>query len=535
MKTWCLCLASGLEYLHLNKVQYVKIDACDIFCGEQGQIVISAFNFESWITGAPPSGAYKAENSYPQEYLEPIKDKFPLDIFSLGLVFGQMLVALAGSKYATFLSLWDDKYSGLHGRNFIDMGAVFDGLYTWPGSPSIEIVSMYIKCVAPMLRPQSWKRPGVKDVIIILSRRLEEWVGPTDSCSCWDTEVDMSTLPEFGWQQNKEQYLFDASAETTLEVTERGTLGRGRTGEVEEVTVPGFDVAMARKRIFLTRVNASSNRLKAAIRTEIEHLRLLDHRHIVRMVGCYQEPSGRNNTNFFVLMHPAGDTDLRIFLEHTCKQASTKDMDRHSEWISNWYTCLATAVAHIHFHGIHHEDIKPANIVHVGERVYLTDFSSSRKISSWDETSTESPTAATRLFAAPEALYDNDVRLRHGSQTDMYSLGSVFAEMLVVETGGFIDGLREYVFTKTKYPQSYHLVTKRLQTYFRNTTRASFYDQIIAAMLQDDRKARPNAQKLVDGLCRMPTLNSNRTCGCHRTRWDGRDVGALPHQNEGRF
>jgi serine/threonine protein kinase len=76
------------------------------------------------------------------------------------------------------------------------------------------------------------------------------------------------------------------------------------------------------------------------------------------------------------------------------------------------------------------------NIIYRSGDVLFTDFGSSRELLLDDATSTESPALATRLFAAPEALMDEDGNIgRHGYKTDVFSLGFVFAEMLWVLDG----------------------------------------------------------------------------------------------------
>lgn len=100
----------------------------------------------------------------------------------------------------------------------------------------------------------------------------------------------------------------------------------------------------------------------------------------------------------------------------------------------------------MHSQRIHHEDMKPQNIIHRGERIYFTDFSSSRSFEAGQATSTANPARASRLFAAPEAFYPNDGTLvRHGSKTDVFSLGLVFVEMLTVLAGFDVDSLHDYL------------------------------------------------------------------------------------------
>ncbi|KAF2025915.1 kinase-like protein [Setomelanomma holmii] len=282
---------------------------------------------------------------------------------------------------------------------------------------------------------------------------------------------------------------------------------------------------MARKRIFIKRVNAQATTgNKQAIRSEIENMRSLDHQHIVKVVSCYQEPSGPSSANFYVLLHPSADNDLQNFLEETCNKASSSDRELYISWINSWFQCLLSALAYLHYQGIHHEDIKPANIVHCSHQIYFTDFSSSRKVTSWEETSTESPAAASRLFAAPEALYDGTRRFRHGSETDVFSLGLVFVEMVTVMIGKNIDDLRSYLFDEANEPRQYHRVVHKIATWFwrQETPATRIFDKIVYYMLKQDRSKRFGAQETVDTLNQSGDLETLTGCECRFFRWERR-------------
>jgi serine/threonine protein kinase len=98
--------------------------------------------------------------------------------------------------------------------------------------------------------------------------------------------------------------------------------------------------------------------------------------------------------------------------------------------VGNMLACLASALAYMHSQNMHHEDIKPANIIHRRNKVYFTDFSSSRKLHHCETTLTSSEVAAAPLYAAPEAFYNGGKACQHGSQAEVCSLGLVFAEIL---------------------------------------------------------------------------------------------------------
>ncbi|KAH7082936.1 kinase-like domain-containing protein [Paraphoma chrysanthemicola] len=361
-------------------------------------------------------------------------------------------------------------------------------------------------------------RPSASDLVNILRERgpilfsLPEF---PPGCSL-TTRVDPQKLVT-GWQLGGKQFLWEEDAQTVLEVTSRGVLGRGQTAEVEEVRVPGSNVTLARKRVAISRAKTLGGLEKKRIRAEIEIIRSLDHQHIVKVIGCYQKPRGRYIADLCVLLHPAADSDLQVFLGERCKNAS------HTErgWLGRWFTCLSSALAYLHYHGIHHEDIKPGNIVHRGRDIYFTDFSSSRRVISWDETSTESPAVATRLYAAPEAMSSGSQMLRHGSQSDVYSLGLVFVEMLTVLMLHQIGGLRAFLFSKPGDKHQYHHVTHKMGMWFEESHAVKPLSVfVLSNMLAANRRERVSAQTVADYFVHSETLFNMGSCGCHWLRWE---------------
>jgi hypothetical protein len=125
-----------------------------------------------------------------------------------------------------------------------------------------------------------------------------------------------------GWQLGRPKFLWELEAGTPLEETERRLLGRGAVGEVHEVKAPGSHKTMARKRIYLPRIQKQAVRDRARIKTEVEILRSLDHAHIVKILGCFEEATGRSTFAFCALMYPAADEDLAHFLYENCQDIS---------------------------------------------------------------------------------------------------------------------------------------------------------------------------------------------------------------------
>jgi serine/threonine protein kinase len=176
------------------------------------------------------------------------------------------------------------------------------------------------------------------------------------------------------WQLGKEQFLWKDLVDTKLCVTVCGTLRLGGKSEVEEVRVPSFDAIMARKQIPIHRIKRIAETQIRGIQSEVEHLWSLSHRDTIKAMGCYRD---RSNAQFYMLLWPAGNCDLRFFLEETCRKNTNTGLKViNDSWIQTWFGCLTSALTYLHFCNIQHEDIKPANIIHRGGTVYFKDLSS---------------------------------------------------------------------------------------------------------------------------------------------------------------
>ncbi|KAF2629252.1 kinase-like protein [Macroventuria anomochaeta] len=325
---------------------------------------------------------------------------------------------------------------------------------------------------------------------------------------------------EYGWQVGAEKFLWEQPPTSVIKVTTRGFLGRGVIGEIHEVRISGFNKPMVRKRMNIRRQYAKQD--KESIRHEIENLKSLDHRHIVKVLGCYQEQVGQNNVAWCALMLPSGNNDLGMFLGEVYPQASEGQKSTYCTWAKSWFLCLASALAYMHSHNIHHEDIKPSNIIHQGSRIFFTDFSSSRRLESGLETSTVSPASATRLFAAPEAMSSNGVLSRHGSKTDVFSLGVVFVELMTILSGS-VTQLRKDVDVGPGKP--YHTRVDRLPAWFSTGSRraSALWEACVRQMLNPDRQKRPSAKQVVDSLTGEDFKIAFRityTCECAKEHYE---------------
>lgn len=329
----------------------------------------------------------------------------------------------------------------------------------------------------------------------------------------------MMRLP--GWVLGGQHQILDRGRPDQLfERTEN--LGQGSIGFVGEVKFRNVTMGIVRKRVFL-RKGRPGEVMKKIVDNEVNVLRSLRHIHIVRLISTYEDVSTKGIASVSILMSPVGDLDLEHFLSEVEAQG-LETRHTHCIWLRSWFSCLASALTYIHSQGIRHEDIKPSNIIHRGNRIFFTDFSSSTRFRLGEITSTESQARTSALYAAPETRTDpsNDRLVQlHSSRSDVFSLGCVFLEMLTVISGSSVDSLHSFCRFRLN-PRSdfgYHHSLPALDVWFAGPHIAMgpaycrIYRQIIKPMLSRDRKSRPEAEATLSSLqekkhqCLLP-------CGC---------------------
>jgi hypothetical protein len=302
--------------------------------------------------------------------------------------------------------------------------------------------------------------------------------------------------------------------------TQRGILGNGRYGVVEEVAMPSKDLqemdTIVRKRFDIR----GERRRISQVKKEISVLKKLFHPHIVRHVMDYEEDAGRYAHKVFILMSPVGDNDLRAFLHNAIPYISKgidPEYSKFTLYLRTWIQCLASALKYIHNQRIQHEDIKPSNIIYRDGDVLFTDFGSSRELMLDDATSTESPALATRLFAAPEALVDEDGNLsRHGYGTDVFSLGLVFVEMLWILNGAELP-LRQHLEEQSvagTIIYQYYDVMEDINVALMNSDCARMYSVCVKPMLNIERYRRPDASAVLSAIVYAQAGSHWRTLVC---------------------
>lgn len=312
------------------------------------------------------------------------------------------------------------------------------------------------------------------------------------------------------WSGRGQHAEFDATEESEIPLTLERALGYSSNALVESVRCRR--IRLARKTVQVSRRLKKEEAMK-----EVEHLQRLKHSHVLRVVGTYTLPR-----KLSILLYPVADYTLDAFLETTQDELPTEDRAARLYSISTFLRCLAKAVAYIHENAIKHMDIKPKNLLirdmhtsiicNQGQyKIYLADFGIARSYRSVDECNTESPTAYTKTYAAPEVMAQE----RRDQKADIFSLGAVYAEMLAVlanEVDPIIPNLdalhniRENDPTNRSYAAHAPAIQKWLRrlsvsTYgFESDADHSHITELVARMLSVDPTKRPTASTIVNNI-----------------------------------
>ncbi|KAH6644829.1 kinase-like domain-containing protein, partial [Boeremia exigua] len=224
-------------------------------------------------------------------------------------------------------------------------------------------------------------------------------------------------------------------------------LGEGGTSMVDHVFGPMTLKHFARKRIHRGKSALADQRALNVFLNELEILKKASHRHLVKLVSSYTDP-----TYVAIIMRPVADGHLRNYLQQPLSRHS--DRNARQQCIRTFFGCLTKALEYLHSNNIQHKDIKPHNILVKGNEVYLTDFGTAKAHGESSRSNSTGPVRAfTPKYVAPEIyVYDP-----HGKPSDIWSMGCVFLEMVTILHDRTLENMeRFYLEHGTKYGP-YHL------------------------------------------------------------------------------
>ncbi|KAF2814098.1 kinase-like protein [Mytilinidion resinicola] len=314
---------------------------------------------------------------------------------------------------------------------------------------------------------------------------------------------------------NIDHTSYSSAIEVPLDTVK--TLGHGSMGVVDEVRARPPGQTFIRKRVRILKHNARRDR--AIIQAEIRTLRRLAHPHMVKLFGSYEEAPSTGPDSYALLMYPVGDGNLKDYLDSLEGHSPDSAVNRR---IQNY----------LHSQRIHHQDIKHENIIYRTTHIFITDFGSARQLELGQITSTSDHARATERYAAPEIVHrlqNSGVSIsisKHGSKSDVFSLGCVFLELLgcvflellVAESGRSLRDFYAYCVSRNtqivrhgdSQPTTNNLrdrlvycnVLAPVNGYFASLEERyrALYDGCVKPMLAVEREARPSAEEVGERL-----------------------------------
>ena len=236
-----------------------------------------------------------------------------------------------------------------------------------------------------------------------------------------------------------------------LPLTEGAFLGHGMNGGVYETTCNGIRLAWKRK---YCRRKIGEREMR-----EIEIIKKLSHRHIIRLVGTYTQ-----GPFLGLLLWPIATCDLATLIEDVdwLQKSFLVECGLPVELPEDWMDhlddrqarlealgvalyasmslirnsavailkqtigCIVGAVAYLHSSGIKHKDLKPSNILLSRDGLWLTDFGTATDFSVLTSSVTDEGERGTPKYFPPEVANFAP----SGRPADIFSLGCIMFEVI---------------------------------------------------------------------------------------------------------
>jgi len=190
-----------------------------------------------------------------------------------------------------------------------------------------------------------------------------------------------------------------------------GVAGRGGMGVVYRAQHMHLGRTVALK--LLNPELAASDEFRERFVREARAAAELDHPNIVPVYDA-GEVEGR----LYLAMKFIEGTDLARILEQEGRLSAARVMPMMQQ--------LADALDTAHDHGLIHRDVKPANALLDGDRLYLTDFGLTRRVDSTRPLTATGRAVGTAAYLAPEQIRGEPLDRR----VDVYALGCVIYQCL---------------------------------------------------------------------------------------------------------
>jgi serine/threonine protein kinase len=291
----------------------------------------------------------------------------------------------------------------------------------------------------------------------------------------------------------------DYNKSDVLPLTQGKFLGYGIHGGVYETSCNGVKLAWKRK--------YCRRKIGEEERREIEVIKKLSHRHIIRLMGTYT-----HGQFLGLLLWPVATCDLASFLEDVDwlqkrvqsgewmplrfadwteqteeREARLQALGIPVEYVTTTLArdlavaflrrtigCMSSAVAYLHQSDIKHKDLKPSNIVLSKDGLWLTDFGTATDFSVLSSSVTDNGERGTPKYFAPEVAGFEP----SGRAADIFSMGCIFFEIMILCIG----------------------YTLELSTEIRYKNDKSFQSNLdrVKAWLLDQDRAEPDDKTIID-------------------------------------
>ena len=208
---------------------------------------------------------------------------------------------------------------------------------------------------------------------------------------------------------------FADSADNHLETL--GPLAEGGYGKVDQIRSKLSRKIYARKRLERQETFEQSAEALKLFKREVDHLKKLKHRHLVRYIGSYTDPQYVG-----IIMDPLAEKDLSEFLNQSVFKPAEYVCIREA------FGCLCSALVYLQSQNVRHKDIKPQNILVKERKMFITDFGLAIDWKTLGRSTTTGPHGPITDKYAPPEVMDNKLR---NSSADIWSLGCVYLDMIV--------------------------------------------------------------------------------------------------------